>query len=94
MRRQGLVFDPATSLYHMHGSDMSDYGISCGYCDASISGSDADDAHRKAQDAGWRMTYGSSAQWGEGAHNTCPDCIGIGEETVPQFVYSSGLSTK
>jgi hypothetical protein len=67
------------------------YMICCGYCDATIEGDNDTDTHRKGQAAGWRYTYGRSKNWGEGAHNTCPDCVPIGAgsdsgEVAPLYV--------
>lgn len=52
------------------------YGFTCGYCETTLDTphKDGDEASWFAQHKGWRMTYGMSRRWGDGAHNTCPQC--------------------
>lgn len=55
------------------------YGFTCGYCDSQLDTPHEGyrEAGRFAQASGWRVTCGPSARWGDGPHNTCPDCLPI-----------------
>jgi len=55
------------------------YGFTCAYCEVDLDTpfSDHVNAATFAQENGWRVTFGSSRRWGEGANNTCPDCVPI-----------------
>lgn len=61
------------------------YGFTCGWCDAMLDTpfDDSDHACEFAQKAGWRMVWGVAARWGEGAHNTCPNCAEGDESAIP-----------
>lgn len=63
------------------------YCFTCGYCDETLitPHRDAVAAHRHAQEQGWRMTYGNSRVFGEGAQNTCPRCVGDDADAIPMF---------
>jgi hypothetical protein len=52
------------------------YGFRCAWCDADfeVATADARIAAKAADTAGWRAALGVSTRWGEGWHNTCPDC--------------------
>lgn len=67
------------------------YGFRCAYCDADLDTpfDDSDKAAEVAQAKGWRITFGHSSRWGDGAHNTCPDCLplpGSSEEVLPIYM--------
>lgn len=67
------------------------YGFTCGYCEENLDTpfDDAKSAAKFAQEHGWRMTYGVSPRWGDGANNTCPNCIPINaapDTVIPIYV--------
>lgn len=57
----------------------------CGYCSASLGTrynvADHDAANRVAQANGWRLTWDM-----DGAHVTCPDCVGDPDAAIPIHV--------
>lgn len=67
------------------------YGFTCGYCEEMLDTpfDDSERASKFAQEQGWRMTFGPSPRWGDGANNTCPNCIAPGEEAIPIWTEST-----
>jgi len=64
------------------------YGFSCGYCEDFLETpfNDAKEAHRYAHDQGWRLTYGKTRTGGDGAQNTCSNCLLPSEHIIPMYV--------
>jgi hypothetical protein len=67
------------------------FGMCCGYCEKEVEGTfcSDDELAKRAHKLGWRMTWGISPRWGDGAHYTCKDCQTPGEEKT-RFWWPAG----
>lgn len=84
MSRTPAAYDRALPVgIDQLGDDMPEtYVFTCGYCERTLDTpyASAQLAADFAQLRGWRVTYGPSPRWGDGANNTCPDCIPVGAD--------------
>ena len=69
---------------------VGSYGFTCGYCETMLDTpfDDHEPASKFAQEQGWRMTFGFSPRWGEGANNTCPNCAEGDKDAIPMWLPS------